>query len=370
MLDRAAFRLLRLRHAFAHMPERLLLRDRRGDRGVLDQAGSKPCSSSAVHHPLGRLRRIRRRDVDQHIPGMRRFQRIAHAVDMLGGELDAEPRHQFEAGQRRAAEACGQVEKRERIFDRVEAREGDLMAERLREKLQHRAGDDAERAFGADEEVAQVVAGIVLLQPAQPVPDLARRQHDFEAEAELAHVAIGKHRRAAGIGREIAADPAGAFRAERQRKQPAMRFGRLLDLGKNAAAIGDDHVCHRIDVADPVHPFERQDDIGLALARRLAADKAGIAGLRHDRGAGFAGKLQDCRDFLDVGGLQQQRRGAMIEPAVLDQVRRKLGLAAQRIFVADDGGEAVEKFRGDAGAHRAHSFLVTRAARQRASAGR
>ena len=38
---------------------------------------------------------------------------------------------------------------------------------------QGRRGDDAERAFRADEEVAQVVAGVVLAQAGQAVPDLA-----------------------------------------------------------------------------------------------------------------------------------------------------------------------------------------------------
>ncbi len=60
----------------------------------------------------------------------------------------------------------------------------------------------------------------------------------------------------------------------------------------------------------------------------------------------------------------------MVEASVLDQVRGKLGLAAQRVFLADDCGEAVEKFGREAGAHRAHSFLVIRAARRHAANGR
>ncbi|MNU03058.1 hypothetical protein D3C72_2469600 [compost metagenome] len=39
MLDRPALGLLRLRHAFTQVPEGLLLGERRGDHGVLDQ----PC---------------------------------------------------------------------------------------------------------------------------------------------------------------------------------------------------------------------------------------------------------------------------------------------------------------------------------------
>ena len=50
-------------------------------------------------------------------------------------------------------------------------------------QLQHRGGDDAERAFGADEELLQVVAGVVLAQAAQAVPDRGRRQARLRARA-------------------------------------------------------------------------------------------------------------------------------------------------------------------------------------------
>ena len=43
-------------------------------------------------------------------------------------------------------------------------------------ELQHRRGDDAERAFAADEQLLEVVAGIVLAQAAQPVPVRVRRR--------------------------------------------------------------------------------------------------------------------------------------------------------------------------------------------------
>ena len=71
---------------------------------------------------------------------------------------------------------------------------------RRREQLQHRRGDDAERALGADEQLLEVVAGVVLAQAAQAVPDAPVGQHDLEAEHELARVAEAQHRGAAGVG--------------------------------------------------------------------------------------------------------------------------------------------------------------------------
>ena len=94
---------------------------------------------------------------------------------------------------------------------------------RRREELQHRGGDDAERAFGADEELLQVVAGVVLAQAAQAVPDAAVGKHDLDAQRQLARVAEAQHRGAAGVGRQVAADRAAALGGERQRKHAGPR---------------------------------------------------------------------------------------------------------------------------------------------------
>ena len=75
-------------------------------------------------------------------------------------------------------------------------------------------GDDAERAFGADEEIAQVVAGIVFFQLRQAVENTPVGQHHFQPERHLARHAIGERGGAAGIGGEIAADGAASFRAQ------------------------------------------------------------------------------------------------------------------------------------------------------------
>ena len=77
---------------------------------------------------------------------------------------------------------------------------------RLGEHPHPRLGDHAERALGADEQLGQVVAGVVLAEPAQPVPDAAVGQHDLEAEHQLAGHAVAQHRGAAGVGGEVAAD--------------------------------------------------------------------------------------------------------------------------------------------------------------------
>ena len=61
-----------------------------------------------------------------------------------------------------AGDGAGAVEELERRIRRSDADERGADAARLREKLQGRRRDDPERAFRADEEILEIVAGVVL----------------------------------------------------------------------------------------------------------------------------------------------------------------------------------------------------------------
>ncbi|MCY1544818.1 hypothetical protein D9M68_807240 [compost metagenome] len=74
----------------------------------------------------------------------------------------------------------------------------------------------------------EVVAGVVLAQGGQAVPDRAVGQHHFQAQDVVARVAVAQHAGAAGIGGDGAADLARAFRAQADRVQPAFGGGRFL----------------------------------------------------------------------------------------------------------------------------------------------
>ena len=54
---------------------------------------------------------------------------------------------------------------------------------RLRVELQGRGGDHAQGALAADEQIAQIVAGVVLAQAREPVPDLSAGGHHLQAQA-------------------------------------------------------------------------------------------------------------------------------------------------------------------------------------------
>ena len=140
------------------------------------------------------------------------------------------------------------LDRRLRIAD-GEPGGGDVLGRRP--QLQHRLGDDAERALGAHEQVLEVVAGVVLLERAQAVPDVAVGQHHLEAEHQVARVAVAQHLHAAGVGREIAADHAGALRAEAEREEAVVRRRGLLQGLQDAARLDRHRVADRIDARAP-----------------------------------------------------------------------------------------------------------------------
>ena len=158
--------------------------------------------------------------------------------EMLAHQSQREVVHQLEAGQPGAEPRLRALQQRDRGVDaRRTLAQAVIVAAGLREQLQRRGGDDAERAFAADEQVAQVVAGVVLAQPAQAVPDLAVGGDDLEAEAQVARRAVAQHLRAAGVGRQIAADRATAFGRQAEREQQAGVGGRLLHRLQDAAGL-------------------------------------------------------------------------------------------------------------------------------------
>ena len=208
---------------------------------------------------------------------------MAHA-ELQGGAAD-----QLEARRGAVGALLHEMEERQRRVRRRHPDERGLDGLRRGKQLQHRGGDDTERAFGADEEVLEIVAGVVLLELVEKVQHATIRQHDFDTHHEVAGDAIGERVGAAGIGGEIAADGAAALGAQRQRKQAVGVGGRLLRLRQHHARLAGHGVRRDIDLADAVEPGQRQHH--LAVERDLAADEPGIAALGHDRGRGGIGEL-------------------------------------------------------------------------------
>ena len=226
-----ALGLLRLRDALAQRPQGRALGRAAGDHGV-DAPG--PCSKAAARAVLQRGRRAssaRRRPARPGRTrgatprnGSRGAGRCASTRSSACRVISSQPVSRL-AGRARAAAAAGRPRPSTSRAARASA-----VARRgvAGNSCSTAAVMTPERALGADEELLQVVAGVVLAQRPQPVPHPAVGQHHLEPEHQVAHHAVAQHRRAAGVGREVAADGAGALGAERQREQPARGRGGVL----------------------------------------------------------------------------------------------------------------------------------------------
>ncbi len=257
---------------------------------------------------------------------------------VLERELDDVAHDQLEARHRAADARLRLVEQLHGGGWGGHADEGRLHRARAREQLDHRGGDDAERAFGADEDMPQVVAGVVLLQLRQQVHDAAVGQHHLDPHHQVARDAVGDCAGAAGIGGEIAADRAAALRAKRKRKQPVDRRRGVLRFRQHDAGFAGHRVRCGIHFADLVEARERKDKF--AVERDLPADQAGIAALRDQRRLGLVRELEDRLHLGDRAGTQQHRRAAMIDAAAFDQIRLERSRIGDCVSVADDGRKA------------------------------
>jgi hypothetical protein len=188
-----------------------------------------------------------------------------------------------------------------------------------RKQLQACRRDDPERALGADQQLVEAVAAIVLLEAAQSVMDASVGQDRFEAVHKAAHRPEAQHLGAAGIGRNEPADRRAALGAERQREAKPLAGRRLMQILEDDPRL--DHRAHRFAVhaADPVHPAERQDKGRPILGRCGAADHRCIPALRHQRDAMLGGKGHHQGRFFGRRGLEDRQRSPMPAPAPVGQ---------------------------------------------------
>ena len=337
MLDRAALGLLRFRDQLARRPEGAALSVRLGQRRIGDEAALHGRLEDRHHRSGHRIGEFR-----QHVPGRGFRQRRGRTPAWRMANCSAMSAISSKPTTRLPLISCASDKKVHRGLRRGHGDEGRLARLRLREQLHHGGGDDAQRAFRADEQVAQVIAGIVLAQAFQSVPHPAIGEHHLEAEAEIARVAIGDDVEAAGIGREIAADPAGAFRREAQGKQPVHGISRVLHRLQHRAGFDRDRVVSGIDVEDAGHAVERQHHLVACVGGNLPAAQAGVAALRHDRRARLVGDGENAGDFLGGARAQHERRAAGPDLPPLAHVAVHFGGIADGVLLADHGGEAVQ----------------------------
>ncbi len=199
---------------------------------------------------------------------------------------------------------------------------------------QRGGGDDGKCAFGADDEVTQVVTCVVLAQAGEAVPDLSVGGDGLDPQTLGAGVAVAQDVDATGVGGQHAADRGGAFGGEREGEEAVGIGCGLLDGGEGDASLGDQDVLGRVDGADGAEAVELQDDGGGAIGHELAADEARAAAEGDDGDAGLGAGGDEGGDLGGGAGGD----GVALSPP-----------AAAR-FGQDGVGRVAERLRGQEGA--------------------
>ena len=255
----------------AQPPDRRPLRLAFGDRGVQDQPVGQRLFQHLLQHRTQPGIRARRGQFDQHVIRARPALAAAGgAGDVLQHERHANRRHDLESLDRTGImrlETGEQVERGLRRGDGAQRHGGFTRPWR---QLEHRGGDDAKRALRADEELTQAIAGVVLAQPAQPVPDRAVGQHHLQPEHQVARVAVAHRVVATGVGGQHAADLRAALRRDRQRQQAAgISRCDLRRLQRDAGLDGHGQI-DRVDRTHTVQPRQAEHELAAIGIRRRA----------------------------------------------------------------------------------------------------
>src|SRR5215468_6870859 len=161
---------------------------------------------------------------------MRLVQQIAYALTVEEREVDCATAHQLAARNGAVGTLLHQTEQLNRGLRRRHTDEGGLHRRERRKQLEHCGRNYTERAFSTDEQVFQVVAGVVLLELVERVQNAPVCQHHFEADHKVTRDTVSEGGGAARIGGQIASDRAAAFGGERDRKQTVSRRCLLLRL--------------------------------------------------------------------------------------------------------------------------------------------
>ena len=316
-LDAAPFVFLGLGQGLADAPQVPGLGFAAGDHGVGDDTVLQGLAEDALQGLAQGLAGPGAGQLEQRVIGMGRVHGVGHPGHVLDREVEADAGHHLERRQGVAAGGAGAGEQLQNVVRRRRAGEGGFPDPRPREKFKHGGRDDAQGALGADEQVLQVIARVVLAQGPEAVPNAPVGQHHFEPQHQVAGVAVAQHRDAAGVGRDVAADAAASLGGQAEGEQGAGVGGRRLHVGQHAPRLHAHRVVEGIDGADAVQPCRRQHD---AAVRHAAADEPGVAALGHHGDAGLGAQADHVGHGLRRRRADDGGAGAPVEPPLLDEV--------------------------------------------------
>src|SRR5450830_565 len=202
------------------------------------------------------------------------------------------------------------LERVQHRHDRVEVGgRGHLKKEIFRRTVQAHGGfhDKTQGAFGADEQLAHVVAGGVLDQVAVQLQHVAFAGDDLHAGDPVTGHAVANYLDPAGIGADIAANLARTGRSEVHRVVQAVLFGGVLQLLGDHARLALGGAVGEVHVQDLVHIVERDDHF--TIGSNGGGRQAGTPTGRHQRDLALIGPAHDGLHLLNRLGEHDGSRG-------------------------------------------------------------
>ena len=259
---------------------------------------------------------------------------------MSNAELDGATLNQLAGAQRVAGCVIDLPKER---YGRFDVRHGDqcrLAAARFGEELQDRRRDNPQGSFGSQKQLLQIVAGVVLPQAAQAVPDPPVGQDNFQAKHQIPRVAVAQHVDPPGIGGQIAADATASLGGEAQRKQGADGVGGRLNVGQDCAGFHGHRPVGGIDGADPVETLRAQDE---AAAWHATAHHAGIPALGNQGHASLGAQANDLGNFLCAGRPDDRRTATDEQPARFVQISGKVVGLVDAATLTNDRADPIQQ---------------------------
>ena len=203
-----------------------------------------------------------------------------------------------------------------------------------RDEAQPHAGDDGERALGAGQQPAEVVAGVVLRHARQAPKDGPVDADRLEAEQLRAHRSVADDVHPAGVGGHHAADRRRVAGAEVHPDLPAGRARRGLHGAQRRTGPDRDLAGQAVHLVDLVQPQQAEHD--LAAARHRSANEPGVAALRHDPHAGIGAGDEHARDLVGRRGPHDRQRVAVESARPIGLVGGAQAGIGQAVALADD----------------------------------
>ncbi len=167
-----------------------------------------------------------------------------------------------------------------------------------RHQTQVRACHDPQRAFCADEQVLEVVAGVVLEHAIHGRQHRAVGENRLDAEDVVAHHSVAHHPHPARVGGDVAPDRCGGTTTEVHREHQTSLVGSFLGSLHRHPGLNTQGAAQNVDIFDLGHRFHRKDDV----RRRGSSpvDQPGAASVRNDDLTSRVAQPHDARGLIGV----------------------------------------------------------------------